>query len=383
MSTKIFTMTHKKFTEPKDTLYQPLHVGRALSSDLGYLGDDSFDCISKLNPYYGELTGIYWVWKNFHEADNVGICHYRRFFLNKDKQLLKETDYENILKEYDIMVSNTAYTDGSYQDYYSEAHNLKDLLTTGQVLKEKYPDYYPSFTKALAGHTYYYGNLLVTCKEKFDAYATWMFDILFEVEKRIDVSAYDLYNQRVFGFLSEQLLKVWIDKNELHVYEGIVGITAEKAETVEFKLAISQLLKMGEITKARQFFYEFTKIRPDVRLELSDIKGEIPIIEQILYICEEEQNRMMQGMYAYSKNLNELMAHYKAVRDIMITCGEQDVAEEEIKYILDNHVSWVFIMVILINTNDNLIKKAIAVKVIKDIFRHAGKKEDALMLKLP
>ena len=88
MSTKIFTMTHRKFNAPEDPIYVPLHVGRALTDDFGYPGDDTGESISASNPYYGELTGVCWVWKNIQDADNIGICHYRRFFVNERRELI-------------------------------------------------------------------------------------------------------------------------------------------------------------------------------------------------------------------------------------------------------------------------------------------------------
>ena len=51
-----------------------------------------------------------------------------------------------------------------------------------------------------------------------------MFNILELAEKRIDISKYDNYNKRVFGFLAERLFNVWINYNcsisikELPVY---------------------------------------------------------------------------------------------------------------------------------------------------------------------
>ena len=88
MKVKIYTMTHKKFQEPEDAIYVPLHVGRAGAADLGYLGDDTGDSISRWNNYYGELTGVYWVWKNEEDADIIGVSHYRRFFLNGQRKLM-------------------------------------------------------------------------------------------------------------------------------------------------------------------------------------------------------------------------------------------------------------------------------------------------------
>lgn len=377
MKVKIFTMTHKKFTEPNDPIYIPLHVGRASSSDLGYLGDDTGESISKWNHYYGELTGVYWVWKNITDADIIGICHYRRFFLDENKHLMNQEQYETILKDYDIMVSNRAYTDTSYLEYYKEAHHEEDLLTTGQVLREKYPDYALSFDAALAGSIYYYSNLMVTSRKLFDDYAAWLFDILFEVEKRIDVTSYDLYNQRVFGFLSEQLLKVWIDKNHLKVYEGKIGITAEKAETVEFKLAMAQLVKMGDISQARQMFYEYLKLRPDVRLGLSDIKGEIPVIEQLLYIAQQEQERNISGLLSYSNKLEEWLHHYQRVLECFIHFSNAEILQEDIDYILEKKVSWVMGKVMLLNVEETLIPDpSTALQALYDLYRIAGRTED-------
>ena len=78
MSIEIYTITHKPFTPPNDPMYIPLHVGRAISNNLGFLGDDTGDSISKENPYFCELTGMYWIWKNRCRADYIGMCHYRK-----------------------------------------------------------------------------------------------------------------------------------------------------------------------------------------------------------------------------------------------------------------------------------------------------------------
>ena len=356
MKAKIYTMTHKKFLEPQDSIYVPLHVGRAEAEDLGYQGDDEGDSISGWNKYYGELTGVYWVWKNEKEADIIGICHYRRYFMNKQRQLLNEREYEEILKDYDIIVSNKAYADTNYLDYYAEAHNVQDLLTVGEVMKEKYPDYAPYFDAAMKGDVYYYGNLMVTSRELFQSYAAWLFDILFEVQKRIDVESYDLYNRRVFGFLSEQMIKIWADKNHLKVYEGIVGITSEKAETVEFKLAMSQLVRLGQIDEARQMFNEYMELRPDIGLELSDIRGEIPIIEQLLYIAQEERGREVAGLMDFSDDLNAWIAHYRKVLECMARFSKGEKKQEDIDYIRQTRASWVMGEVMLMNVKPGIIE---------------------------
>lgn len=345
--TKIFTMTHKKFAEPEDTVYVPLQVGKSGHEDFGYLGDDTGDSISDLNCYYGELTGIYWLWKNYQGQENIGICHYRRFFINDAMELLTEQDYEEILSKYDVITSKAMYADEPYREYYGKAHNIKDLEEEGRVIQELFPEDYPVFCKVMSEKKHYFGNLMVMSRKHFDEYCTWLFAIFFELEKRIDVSSYDEYHRRVFGFLSEQLLLVWLTARGLSVYEAKVGIFDEKAETREFKLAIGQLLKMGQVSEARQMFYEILKVRPDIRLEHSDLKHEIPLIEQILYICELEMRQGIAGMLQYSKELPELLMHFKQI--VALLENDKAWTKEQKDYLQNTFVTDIAVEVIARN----------------------------------
>lgn len=59
----------------------PIEVGAAKRTSFLYpLRDDMGDNISLENEYYGELTGLYWVWKNtnIQDEDIIGFCHYNK-----------------------------------------------------------------------------------------------------------------------------------------------------------------------------------------------------------------------------------------------------------------------------------------------------------------
>lgn len=59
----------------------------------------------------------------------------------------------------------------------------------------------------------------------FDEYCEWLFNILFEVENRTDISNYDSYNKRLYGFLSERLINIWVMQQNLKVKEYPVQMT--------------------------------------------------------------------------------------------------------------------------------------------------------------
>ena len=107
-----------------------------------------------------------------------------------------------------------------YKQYgYSDQHNISDFDCMVEIIKEKYPDYVADMNRVMEENYFYPFNMMYMKKELFDSYCSWLFDILFELEKRIPYKTYDAQKKRVFGYLSERLFLVWIRKNKFKVNE--------------------------------------------------------------------------------------------------------------------------------------------------------------------
>ncbi len=226
METKIYVCTHKKFIKPKEDIYVPIRVGSALGDDFGYLRDDEGDNISFKNGSFCELTGVYWVWKHA-KSDIVGICHYRRYFMTENKAILSAADMTEYLKEYDAIIpAGQAVPAESLWEQYKNWHNISDLEITREVISEKYPDYLESFDRVMKDRIISVGNMLVAPKKVYDEYCSWLFDIIFEVEKRVDISKYDSYQYRLFGFITERLMRGFFLNGEYKVKEIKVEMVA-------------------------------------------------------------------------------------------------------------------------------------------------------------
>ena len=296
MRLKIYAMTHKQFDVPKDSMYQPLHVGHAVADDLGYPGDDVGENISHLNCYYSELTGHYWLWKNCKDVDYIGTCHYRRYLINEQEKVLTKKEYEYLLETYDLVTTKRVILNNSYHYGFSANHNIKALECTGEVICDLYPEYYEAFLTLVHANETYFGNMFVTSKARFDAYCEWLFTIFAEVEKRIDLDTdEDAYHKRVLGFISEFLLLVWVRVNGLKVYECKVGMLGEKAETRELKERLAEYFKKKDIEGAMQYFLKVKEARPDVMMEASDVTGELRLCMQIIATAGKEK-----AAYGYS-----------------------------------------------------------------------------------
>ncbi len=330
MSTTIFAMTHKKFIPPTDKMYVPLHVGREGKTDLGYLCDNTGDNISRKNQYYSELTGMYWVWKNYQGSDNVGICHYRRFLTNDAGRLFTEAEIESLLTRYDLITTKTLTMRYPYYDGFSHNHNLRDLEVALEIIKEMYPDYYDTLDEMVHKRNTWFGNIMICKKTLYNEYCSWLFPIFFEMEKRIDVESYDDYHKRVYGFISEFLLYVWATVKKLKVYQCKVGMLGEKAETKELKTAIAVFFEKKDIEGAKQFILNALKKRPDVLMEASDLDGELKLAMQVITTCENEYKSLGGCILDKEKDFDKLIAFFRRLNEAVehIRCDIR-VAEDE------------------------------------------------------
>ena len=257
MEIKVIVATHKAYRMPQDDIYVPVHAGRnsaVVQDDIraSFTGDDSGDNISGKNKNYCELTALYWAWKNL-DCDYLGLAHYRRHFKmrkNTDKwrSILDKTMAEKLLLEYNVIlpVKRNYFIETTYNQYV-HAHNRQDLDKTLEILTEDYPQYVPAWDKVMKSTSGHRFNMFIMKKEILDGYLTWLFDILFKLEDRLDISAYSDNDKRVFGFVSERLLDVWLLTNNISYTE----LPVVNMESQNWPKKIFNFLKRKFIGKAR------------------------------------------------------------------------------------------------------------------------------------
>ncbi|MBP3297948.1 MAG: DUF4422 domain-containing protein, partial [Lachnospiraceae bacterium] len=308
MKTEIFVMTHKKCSLPNIPGYRRMQVGSALHEDLGYLRDDEGeDHISDLNVYYAELTGVYSLWRNLPDADYIGICHYRRYFINERKQIMVMGEFEKLLENADI-VAAVADLDAPFQALYERAHYIEDLEAVGEAIQSLYPDDYPFFHEILQEKRCTYGNLCVMHRHLFEEYCTWLFDILSEAGENIDLGKFaDDHQKKVFGFLGEPLLWVYIRARGLRMKECKAAFFDEKVETAELKNAIRVLTREGRYGEALEMYKEVILLRPDLVYRESDLNGELADMIDVIQKLNEESKLGKSDLYDLSHELDDLI----------------------------------------------------------------------------
>jgi hypothetical protein len=203
---------------------------------------------------------MYWLWKNAPEKkdDIIGLVHYRRGFTTRKQNLtysfggrvpenLSMDEIERLLSEYQVIVPipETGFKT-SYQTY-AKMHYQEDMDMVKESIGEICPEYIDAFNKAMNCHYYYNGNMLIARKIIFDAYVSWLFSVFDRLEKKINIAKYeDAYQSRVYGFISERLLNVWLLHNDIKFVERPVFNTEIRSLNVITKNVgrIRKLIKM-------------------------------------------------------------------------------------------------------------------------------------------
>ena len=224
-----YIVTHKEFICPnvKGGSYTPIQVGKQFSKvDLGMISDDTGDNIAEKNLNYCELTALYWIWKNDKDSEVLGLCHYRRYLINRlfsinRNRILTDKQIERILGAYDVIVPDrTIYAKGTtIREKWIRCGNFEeDLEKTRRIIERKYPAYLSAYDKVLGDNSAHFYNILIAKRDLFFRYCEWLFDICEELEKEMDFSNYNKTQARFYGLISENLLDVWCETNGLKRY---------------------------------------------------------------------------------------------------------------------------------------------------------------------
>lgn len=216
----------------------PIQVGRAVAKKIlpDMLGDDTGDNISYKNQNWSELTGLYWMWKNVI-ADYYGLMQYRRIlnfsgtsdyrtrrFVPIRERECKKFGWDDVkiseaCASHDIITSplwgvhpvGAPHMLMSNYAMYAREHFAKDMDVVEALVNEKSPELSPFMTQMLIDRHAFFGNIVIMRSDIFDSYCHWLFGILEAAERQIDISTYDSYQRRIWGFLAERLAIVYVN----------------------------------------------------------------------------------------------------------------------------------------------------------------------------
>lgn len=324
-SLKIFLSYHKDSPFYKSDIFDPIQVGTDCNPEIeGITKDNTGDNISRLNPYYCELTGQYWVLKNYLDNCNeeyIGFAHYRRL---PDLLNISEADFPSVygmnysqsvelfnnmnnadlydkIKDFDIILPCTVYmykntvnplhreNEPHYNvyDHFRTEHNSNLLDILEQVISEDYNDYIPELRDCFMSEKSHFYNIYIMKTDILKQFLDWEFCILEKIGDKIGGWTQPKY-RRMAGFVGETLINIWLNKhNEYKVgYTPIYMIDFE-AEYIEkansyhklgmYSEEIEELYKLLEITSDK-FYISSAILDVAANIENYDIDSVLKLV---------------------------------------------------------------------------------------------------------
>ena len=224
---KIFctSIKHYKIIDRLPSYITPIGLGENnFPSD--WIDEKKGDNLTHLNKYYGELTGLYWIWKNkipeMSKNDMIGNCHYRKLWLDKkftSKQKfsfsslyskLLNQDNNEIEKFDSIQVQPIIFVNKNLIEDFYEIHKTDILIRSLEFLDDKNKIL---FKEHLNNNILFPLNMFITKVSFFEDYCKILFPWL---EKCLNYCLTNNlcknYNIRLPAFLAERFTSYWFSQ---------------------------------------------------------------------------------------------------------------------------------------------------------------------------
>ncbi len=169
------------------------------------------DNIDFLNPWYCELTGLYYLWKHVDD-DIVGLEHYRTYFW-KNGHLINEVQIKEELKKGDIICSGYAYPAFGrkilMQELEVQSHGtVKHFLYTLEKYDKGFAEY---FKKYLFGQKLWCCNIFIGPKKIFNEWMEFFFDVILDFEQQCPIGPASKNTARREGYFAEFAFGAWLE----------------------------------------------------------------------------------------------------------------------------------------------------------------------------
>lgn len=189
----------------------PIQVGKALTDiQIAKVSDDTGDNISVRNVDYSEGTALYWMWKNTHGQDYIGLFHYRR-------QMAMASDSLQKLMQYDAILTVPTYIGARIKEFFCEKFILDyDWKLMMQFIKDYDEEYYETALVYENAHCYFPCNIFIMRRQYFDEMCAFIFGVLEKVDGYYE-NIHMVRKDRYLGYLVENLLSIYIMHNAVRL----------------------------------------------------------------------------------------------------------------------------------------------------------------------
>lgn len=222
----------------KTDIIEPIQTGKAATGwDLGMLSDDTGDNISSKNPYYGELTCWYWVWKNWlpqhPECEYIGFTQYRRMLqLSEDRKRSVAGGYLKSVYKHTFKKICNSYTEDKvlqlmykydciipyqWHAFYASPYKRFSILENRTIynvirkilIGDATGEYGKNFDKCMKQNEGHYKPAFIMNIKVFNEFMEWVFNICSKITEELMNMRIAMY-PRIYAYCIEYFMNYWI-----------------------------------------------------------------------------------------------------------------------------------------------------------------------------
>ena len=201
------------------------------------------DNIDFLNPWYCELTGIYYLWKHCDD-DIVGLEHYRTYFW-KDGHPINEEQIKEELTKGDIICGGYNCSNNGAKTLRpglttNSKHTDESFLKTVELFDKKFSDYLRNYWN---GHRFWCCNIFIGSSKILNEWMKFFFDVIIEFEKKHPIGPATKTLRRE-GYFAEYTFGAWLEYNGYKIIHcDLLKLTKDLSKPELSMLGPEELLK--------------------------------------------------------------------------------------------------------------------------------------------
>ena len=244
------TTQDEHFSKIKKLGYLPVGLGKNIKSN-NFITDNTKINIADKNPFYGEYTFHYWLWKNKindNEKEWIGFCQYRKFWVKENYEntisdlntlnnlLLKQIP--NNFERFDVILGEPMFINQfrlskfikknlfymiknpilffdenkrSIKFHFDMMHGNNNLDKAINLLDQEDRE---DFSKFVNSEVSFNPHNMFICKSQniLNNYYNAVFPWLERCEKEFGFNLEGYGLKRIYGFLAERYLSFWFKK---------------------------------------------------------------------------------------------------------------------------------------------------------------------------
>ena len=184
----------------------PLEVGAEGRNNYIFpLRDNTGNHISYENEYYGDLTALYWIWKNgeIENYEDIAFRHYNKYLVISKK---KACEFLRRNKNGWIVAKAGSNPPHNY---------VYEWNCFREIIKEKYHVFYKALLELYdeadgSGCRCNSTNMFITSVDQLNEYCSILFEICKDLRDRVGNTDHSRSDQRYCAFMAERFLSVYL-----------------------------------------------------------------------------------------------------------------------------------------------------------------------------